>query len=259
VDIARRLFWLAVLGAVAAGAYVAVRLYARSNGTLAVGVATTPRTRDAGEDVSAEAGSMVVASMESLSPTSARVTEGNGAAAHLVGLQGTPGTDAWATQPVAAPPRRRRLSGVVLAALGTLVGVAAIAVGAVAVVATMDSDSTEAAQPSQAELISLLSKPATERIPLEGSGGRIVLAAAPNGRAYLILDGLGLAPSGKTYQAWVILPGAEAPAPAGLFEGSELIVPLAVAVQPGAVVAITIEQAGGVPAPTSQPTIVASV
>jgi hypothetical protein len=159
-----------------------------------------------------------------------------------------------------AIPRGQRLSGKTLAGLGALVGAAAIALGGWAVVESTDSGGSVEGVPEEVqsqELISLLSSPTTERIPLAGSDGRIILVAAANGNAYLVLDGLGLAPTGKSYQAWVIRPGAEAPASAAVFEGSELVVPLAVAVQPGAVVAITIERAGGVPAPTQTPKIVA--
>jgi hypothetical protein len=244
---------VAVIGAVAVGAYLGLRAYGRSHRVAAEAFSDAWRERAAGQPSPTGADTMVVASMDRLSPIGARAPEEDGAVAPLTDLRQT-------GERLAEPaPRRRRLSGVALAALATAVGIAAIAIGAAAVIVATDSDSSSVAQPTQQELISLLSKPATERVPLQGSGGRIVLVAAPNGRAYLILDGLGLAPSGKTYQAWVIKPGAKAPASAGVFEGSELVVPLAVAVQPGAVVAITIERAGGVRAPTQQPRIVGSV
>ena len=73
----------------------------------------------------------------------------------------------------------------------------------------------------------------------------------------LVLDGIDPAPSGKTYELWVSEGGA--PVPAGLFDGAAPrdVVPLEKPVGPGSVVLVTVEQAGGVDAPTSNP-IVAS-
>ena len=85
----------------------------------------------------------------------------------------------------------------------------------------------------------------------------MVLAVGTRGRAYLVLDALGLAATDKTYQAWVIKPNTKAPESAAVFEGTEMIVPLSVAVRPGALVAITIEHSGGASAPTQTPKLVA--
>ncbi len=140
---------------------------------------------------------------------------------------------------------------------------AAIAIGTTALVSSLDSDdSNDAAGQTTTvsgveEAISLLSKPSTQRVLVANSGGRIILAIGANGRGVLILDGLGAAPAGKAYQAWVIKPNAKAPSSAAVFAGAETMVPLSVSVKPGAVVAITIEQAGGVPAPTQTPKLVA--
>ena len=160
-------------------------------------------------------------------------------------------------------PRQRRPSAATLAALAALVGVAAIALGTTALVSSLDSDdTTEAAAPVSTvsemdQAVSLLSKPSTQRMPVANSGGRIILAIGANGQGVLVLDGLGAPPAGKAYQAWVIKPKAKAPLSAGLFSGSETIVPLSVSVKSGSVVAITIERAGGMPAPTQAPTLVA--
>ena len=155
-------------------------------------------------------------------------------------------------------PRRQGLSGGTIAALGALAGVGAILLGSWAFVSSVRSDGETAPDTAQSErVISLLSKPSTRRVPVDGSSGRIILAVGTAGRAYLVLDGLGLASTGKSYQAWVIKPNVKAPASAAVFAGTEMIVPLSVAVQPGAVVAITIERAGGVPSPTQTPKLVA--
>jgi anti-sigma-K factor RskA len=74
-----------------------------------------------------------------------------------------------------------------------------------------------------------------------------------NGKATLRIDGLKAAPSGKTYEAWVI-PNGHAPRPAGLFHGgASATVHLRGTVPHDAVVAVTVERAGGVRAPTTTP------
>ncbi len=164
--------------------------------------------------------------------------------------------------PLELPPKRRP-SAAALITLAALVGVAAIALGTTALVSSLDSDDSSAAAEQTTtvsdaeEAISLLSKPSTKRMPIANSGGRIILALGANGRGVLILDGLGPAPAGKAYQAWVIKPNAKAPSSAAVFAGAETMVPLSVSIKPGAVVAITIEQAGGAPAPTQAPKLVA--
>jgi len=72
-----------------------------------------------------------------------------------------------------------------------------------------------------------------------------------DGRATLHVSGLKTAPNGKTYEAWVI-PTSGHPRPAGLFSGNTTV-HLRVAVPPHAVVAVTVERAGGVRTPTTSP------
>jgi anti-sigma-K factor RskA len=68
-----------------------------------------------------------------------------------------------------------------------------------------------------------------------------------------MVTGLDKAPQGKTYEAWVI-PKNKAPRPAGLFPGGKpTTVHLHGVPQKGAVVAVTVEPAGGSPAPTTTP------
>jgi len=74
-----------------------------------------------------------------------------------------------------------------------------------------------------------------------------------HGNATVNVSGLGAAPHGKTYEAWVI-PSGRPPRPAGLFSGgSNTTVHLTGAVPQNAVVAVTIERAGGVDKPTAAP------
>jgi anti-sigma-K factor RskA len=73
---------------------------------------------------------------------------------------------------------------------------------------------------------------------------------------HLVVFGLEEAPDAHTYEAWVIEEGESVPA--GLFSGGAegtTVVPLAVPVPAGAVVAVTIEQAGGVEQSQQQPVI----
>jgi anti-sigma-K factor RskA len=78
------------------------------------------------------------------------------------------------------------------------------------------------------------------------------------GDAVLVLHGLDPAPAGKTYEMWIV-PGGDIAAAnrAGLFsgrDGSELE-RLDGTVRAGDVVAVTIEEAAGVDAPTTAPII----
>jgi len=74
-----------------------------------------------------------------------------------------------------------------------------------------------------------------------------------NGQAILRVSGLGAAPRGKTYEAWVI-PANQRPEPAGLFHGGKnTTLLLHGAVPRNAVVAVTVEPAGGSKQPTTEP------
>ena len=153
-------------------------------------------------------------------------------------------------------PPRDTLSGATLATLAALAGMGAIALGLWAfVMSVRDDGPTQIVRPpisEAAQAISLLSKPTTVRLPLAGAEDRAILAVASNGRGMLVLDGLGLAPVGRTYQAWVLTPRPRSiPLPGAIFSGVETVVPLSARVEPGSVVGVTIERPGGAAAPTS--------
>jgi len=75
----------------------------------------------------------------------------------------------------------------------------------------------------------------------------------PNRTATLHVSGLAAAPSGKTFEAWVI-PAGQLPRPAGLFHGGgSTTVHLRGTVPKNAVVALTKEPAGGSKEPTTKP------
>jgi anti-sigma-K factor RskA len=98
----------------------------------------------------------------------------------------------------------------------------------------------------------VLADPNSQKISLKGGNG--MLAVDSNGRGVLVVHRLPAAPSGRTYEAWVIPPGG-APRKAGLFtsSGSMTMVPLAENVPRGALVAATVERSGGVDKPTQTP------
>jgi anti-sigma-K factor RskA len=94
-----------------------------------------------------------------------------------------------------------------------------------------------------------------EAIELTGADGSLLIE--PSGEATLIVDGLGRAPAGQTFEIWVI--EEDRPLPAGLFPGApgRSVVPLSRPVPDGAVVAVTLERAGGVQKPTGDPLLTA--
>lgn len=95
-------------------------------------------------------------------------------------------------------------------------------------------------------------------VALQGRHG--MLARSSNGDAVLVVDRLPAAPTGMTYEAWVIPPGGK-PHRAGLFDGGRgtTMVKLQMHVPRGALVAATMERDGGVDAPTGKPLLTAQL
>ena len=128
---------------------------------------------------------------------------------------------------------------------------AAAALGAWAI---WGGDDTSSASPGANQAIELISQPGARRVAVNGSKGTMVLVTTPNGRAVLIVTGLQAAPKGKQYQAWIVT--GKTPHPAGLFKGggtTTLVIPLSQRIPKGSIFAVTVEKAGGVPAPTMAP------
>lgn len=100
----------------------------------------------------------------------------------------------------------------------------------------------------------ILLDPASTKTTLHGGRGLVAVDATGNG--VLVVHRLPAAPHGKTYEAWVI-PAGGTPKRAGVFQGGDAVtmVPLAESVPAGAVVAATVERAGGVSKPTSPPVL----
>lgn len=94
-------------------------------------------------------------------------------------------------------------------------------------------------------------------LPLSGAGGSVVVGRG--GEAALVVSGLAAAPTGKTYEVWVMR-GAAAE-PAGLFSarsGATTVVRLTRRVAVGDRVGVTLEPAGGSPHPTSKPLVLSA-
>ena len=127
------------------------------------------------------------------------------------------------------------------------------ALGLWGVAASRDRDDARGARAAQAAS-AVLSDPDARTVDLQ-EGRRLVVGA--DGAAVLVLDEIEQAPDGKTYEVWLSDGGA--PVPAGLFDGGGTrdVVPVEGTVDAGSVVLVTVEDAGGVDAPTSDP-IVAS-
>jgi anti-sigma factor RsiW len=152
--------------------------------------------------------------------------------------------------------RRRRRAVPVLAAAAAIAAVVALALGLRAADLSGQLDDTRAALDRAQSSAAVLADPGAQSVDLQAGNGRLVVDA--DGRAVLVLDGLDPAPAGKTYEMWVV-PGGdiEQASSAGLFPGSggREIVPVEGTVQPGDIVAVTVEPAGGVAAPTTQPVV----
>ena len=140
-------------------------------------------------------------------------------------------------------PRARRPGWATLAALAAGCGVAAILLGAWALVATVRSDGVASPDPTLAQAVAALTDSHAERVPLRGSLGRITLVVGAGDRAVLALDGLGVAPAGRAYAAWLVLPDSATPQLAATFSGVRRAVLLERLVPLGARVGVTLESA----------------
>jgi len=125
-------------------------------------------------------------------------------------------------------------------------------------------DAAAARQQVLAAAIAAQADPASQVATLEGSGsaaGATGFAVFPKDKpGYMVLTGLPPVPADKTYQAWFLANGQ--PASAGLVPvgADEVAVLSGLQPTPGAdTVALTIEQAGGAPAPTSNPVVAGSI
>ena len=156
---------------------------------------------------------------------------------------------------VSLDERRRSRAMPALAAVAAVAAAAAVALGVWGAVNASDLDDARTALERERATSALLADPDARTVPLESGSGRLVVG--DDGGAVLVLDELGAAPAGKTYEVWVM--DGETPVRAGVFDGGGArdVVPVEEPVERGSVVLVTVEDAGGVDAPTTTP-IVAS-
>jgi anti-sigma factor RsiW len=175
----------------------------------------------------------------------------------LASLGAAAGSLAYAVLPVEPPPALRarilqaahderpnvisfrpRVFSRPLAAVAALAACAAVGLGVWNVVLHNDLNSAQEA---------------LRGVPLTGASGSVVVGAGGNGA--LVVTNLVSAPAGKTYEAWVIENGKALPA--GTFDGGgrTIVIRLTRALPAGAIVAVTVERAGGVEQPTREPFI----
>jgi anti-sigma-K factor RskA len=149
-------------------------------------------------------------------------------------------------------PMRRVWLTRATAAAASVAACAAIGLGVWGATLSHDLADQKALNAQTERATQILLDPTSQKTNLRG--GRGMVAVDATGRGVLIVDRLPAAPSGKTYEAWVIPPGGE-PKRAGLFKGggTMTMVPLDANVPPGAVVAATVERSGGASRPTTTP------
>ena len=150
---------------------------------------------------------------------------------------------------------RRRRTAPVLGAVAAIAAVVALALGLWGSSLSSDLDETRAALARARAASAVVADPNARTVDLAEGSGRLVVDAS--GRAALVLTDLGPAPSGRTYQAWII--EGDNPIPAGVFPGEDGLDVVLVDgdVADGEVVAVTVEKAGGAKTPNLPP-IVAS-
>ena len=156
---------------------------------------------------------------------------------------------------VSLDERRRSRTIPVLGAVAAVAAAAAVALGIWGAVNANDLDDARTALERERATSALLADPDAQTVALESGSGRLVVDE--DGNAVLVLDELGAAPAGKTYEVWVM--DGDTPVRAGVFEGGGArdVVPVDEPVDSGSVVLVTVEDEGGVDAPTTTP-IVAS-
>jgi anti-sigma-K factor RskA len=158
-------------------------------------------------------------------------------------------------QPSNVVPLRRRVLVPALAATAAVAAGVAIGLGIWSADLSSSLDDERAVAAEQSDILGLFAEPGSSTYGVDGANGTLVVSSG--GQGGLVLTGFEQAPDGKTYQAWVI--EGETPVSAGLFAGggSQTVVPLTEPVPAGAIVAVTVEPAGGVDAPTSDPVLAA--
>ena len=144
------------------------------------------------------------------------------------------------------PLRRRRFVVPALSSVAAVAAVAAIGLGLWATSLSSDLDGAKSE-------LAVLEDPNARTFRSES--GKADLVVTPSGDAALVVRTLAPAPEGKDYEIWVFENGV--PRRAGLFEQPGVAL-LTRRVEPGQMVAVTLEDDGGVDAPTGAPLVTAS-
>jgi anti-sigma factor RsiW len=147
-------------------------------------------------------------------------------------------------RPNVVPLRPRGIGTSVAAAIAVAATAAAVGVGIWAA-------SLHHSLSRERTAVRVLGDPAARHVAVEGVKGELVVA--PSGTAVLAVA-LPSPPKGKTYEAWIANPSVHR---AGQFDGRTFVLPRTVS--RGVRVMVTLEQSGGVDAPTSTPLLVARV
>ena len=137
------------------------------------------------------------------------------------------------------------------AAIAAVAACAALAFGIWAQTLHHTLGTREAALRAQARALSIAADPDARRIPLTGGHGALVVD--PRGRAALVLSRLPAPGRGKVFEAWVMSGGIAAPAGVFSDSGQETAIALERTVPRGAIVAVTVERAGGAKQPSGAP------
>jgi anti-sigma-K factor RskA len=156
---------------------------------------------------------------------------------------------------VVVPLRRRRPVGtVLLAAAAAVLAVAVVGVGWRAVTLSGDLD---AARTTAAEVAAVVTAPDAESVSGDIPGGArgAVVTSASLDRAVVLADGIQPAPAGKVYQLWFINGAGEATSAGFLTPGPDgrAAQVLAGTSASATTIGVTVEPAGGSPAPTTTP------
>ena len=145
-----------------------------------------------------------------------------------------------------APLRRRSVLVPALSSVAAVAAVAAIGLGLWATSLSRDLDQADRER-------AVLSDPNARTF--ESEGGKAALVVVPDGDSVLVVRDLAPAPEGKDYEIWVFEDGV--PQRAGLFEEPGVAL-LTRQVEPGQMVAVTLEPDGGLDAPSGAPVLTAS-
>jgi len=158
---------------------------------------------------------------------------------------------ARAERPNVVPLRPRGWAFPAAAAIAAVAAVVAVGLGLWAHSLSSSLDDSRSALADQRAAAAVLADPRAQTVALQGADGKLVVE--PTGRAALVVSSLEPAPSGKTYEMWVIQDGMAAPA--GLFDSrnGRAVTALERRVPTGATVGVTVEAAQGATAPTSAP------